>query len=663
MKKSSVIILVLGLLISYGLYQVYVFKFDDNDNIQSIYLVPKDAVYILETQNPIDNWDAISKSKVWQHLNTNAYFNDVTKSLNKLDTIFKQKQGTFNRIGNREVLVSAHVYAPKKYSFLYVVDLQKIAKLNLLKNNLNTLINKNYKVSKRKYHNHEITEIYDLKTRETLSISFIKNQVIASYVHTLIEASIDQYQEPSIGRNLSFIEVKKEVGYNDMFRLYFQYEHVEQLVKVFSNTQSKLSKTLKNSLDFSGFSFDLNENTIVANGITNTNNKATTYLKALQKSGKGTRQISNVAPKETALYLSFAFENFKTFYSNFESIQKESPEQFKTYLDGTEKIENFLNINIKDHFFSWIDDEIALLQLHSNVSKSKKDVALVLKANAITKASHNLNFILEQIRKRTPVKFKAVNYKGHTIKFMAIKGFFKTILGDLFAEIEKPYYTIIDDYVIFSNEPNTLKSIINSYTNNETLAHFEAFKTFDKKLENSSSLSAYINTPSLYNSAYNFVDNVSKKQLKINKDYFICFPMVGIQLTPDEDYFESKIVIEYQDPETVKINYNFSDTLVKKINKTVATTAIPEDQINTNTVFNIPEIYPTDLTAKNYSEKHANGNISFTVDLKDGLKHGRYKAYYKNGDLKISGKYKKDKQVSTWRVYDLKENMVFKKRF
>ncbi|MFQ3240321.1 MAG: hypothetical protein ACI9NI_002653, partial [Olleya marilimosa] len=529
MKKRSLLFLIITFIISFGLYQVYVFYFDNNDNIQSIYLVPKDAVYIIESQKPINNWDDISKSDIWKHLNTNTYFNTLAKNLNKLDTIFKQKQGVFNRIGNREILISAHVYAPKQYGFLYVVDLQKIAKLNVVKNNLNTVINTNYKVSKRQYNEHEITEIYDLKNHETLYISFIKNQMIASYSHTLVEASIDQYSNPEIGRNLNFIEVKKHVGYNDMFRLYFQYDYLDEFVNVFSDTPGDLTKTLSKSLEFSGFSFDLEKNAIVANGITNTNNQASTYLKALQKSGQGKRTIKNIVPKNTAIYLSFGFKSFEDFYSNFETIQKENPEQFKSYVEGTSQIESFLKINLKTHFMSWIDDEIALIQLHSNVSDSKKDVALILKTKAIDDAKDNLDFILEQIRKRTPVKFKEVNYKGYAINFMSIKGFFKILLGDLFSNIEKPYFTIIEDYIIFSNEPNTLKSIINAYTNKETLNYFKPFNDFDNRFDNKSSVFAYINTPNLYNTAYDFVDIATKKQLKTNKDYFICFPQIGIQ--------------------------------------------------------------------------------------------------------------------------------------
>ncbi|MGJ8548405.1 DUF3352 domain-containing protein [Winogradskyella wichelsiae] len=662
-KRKSLIVIVL-LICSVLLYSFYTFYIDNNDNLKSIYLVPKDAVYIIETQDPIDNWNDVSKSDIWKHLNTNSYFNELAESLNKIDTIFKQEKSVFDRIGNREILISAHVYKPKKYDFFYVVDLQKIAKLNILKNHLNTFANSNYKISKRKYHNQEIIEVYDVIKRETLHISFIKNQMIASYVHTLVEASIDQYKEPKIGRNLDFIEVEKEVGYGDMFRLYVQYKYLEDYLKVFSNDAGALTKTLSNSLYFSGFNFDVDDNTITANGITNYNEEVSLYLKSLQNSGYSSRRIAEIAPKQTALYLSFTFDRFDKFYTNFENVLKEKPEEFKTYLDGTEQIENFLKIDLKKHFVSWIDDEIALIQLHSTVTDSKKDVAFILKTTDIDDAKKNLDFILEQIRRRSPVKFKEVSYKGHTINFMDIKGFFKILLGDLFKEIDKPYFTIIDDYVVFSNHPNTLKSIITSYINDDTLANFESFEDFDNNFDSRSNIFAYINAPNLYNSAYNFLDATTRKELSDNKDYFICFSQIGIQLKSEDDLFETKLVVDYEDPETVKTKYSFTDSSSKaKGNQTKKEVEITEETINKATIFTIKEIFASDLTAKQFEKKYYNGKIRFSVELKNGLKHGDYLEYYSNGKLKIKGSYKRDQQNGTWRVYDYNKDVVFKKRF
>ena len=667
--KKKVIFTILLLLIGFIFYQLYVFFVAPTENLQSIYLVPKDAIYIIETKEPIDNWDEISKSDIWKHLQKNAYFNELTESLNTLDGVFHQKKKIFDFIGNRSMLISAHMIKKKDYDFFYVVDLQKFSKLNLLKNHLSSFTNKNFTVSKRNYHQQTINEIYDKTSRKTLYISFVKNQLIASYTHILVEASIDQLNEPVIGRDLNFIEINKKVGYDDLFRLYFQYDYLDNYARYFSDKPNEIIKLLSESLVFSGFNFDLkSDNVIYANGFTNTNQNTANYLKALQKSGKGKRTIDKIAPIRTAIYMSFAFDSFTEFYSNFENIQKENKEQFKTYQDNLDKVENLLKINIKDNFMSWMADELALLHMQSSTKGAiKNETALVIKVNSIKNAETNLNFVLKQIKKRTPIKFKKINYKNHEINYLAIKGFFKVFLGNLFKEFDKPYFTIIEDYVVFSNHPNTLKNIINDYAEKKTLSESIDYKSFIKNFENKSSVFTYINTPTLFNSLKNFTDKNTTKKLEQNKDYIICFPQIGFQLTPYANLFESKLMINYQDPKIVKTKDQFKE--VKLIGPTInMTTEAVETQQNILTqnkeeIFNINEVKLNDLNEKKYIRKYTNGKIHIKLSFKDGMKHGKYREYYPNENVKISGKYKKDQQVGTWKYYDSKGDLIFKKRF
>lgn len=667
--KKKIIITILLLLSSFITYQAYVFFIKPTDNLQSIYLIPKDAIYILETQEPIDNWDKVSKSDIWKHLQKNDYFKELTKSLNKLDGVFHKKKKVFDFIGDRSLLISAHMIKKKEYALFYVIDLQKLSKLNLLKNHLDSFVNDSFKITKRNYHGESITEIYDKSTRQTLYISFIKNLLVASYTHTLVEKSIDQYQEPVIGRNLNFIEINKKVGYDDLFRCYFQYDYLDDYMRYFSDKPNNTINLLSKSLVFSGFNFDLkSDNVIYANGYTNTNQNTASYLKTLQKSGKGKRTIEKVAPERTAIYMSFAFDSFKEFYENFELLQKENPTQYKTYQDNIDKVENFLKINLKEHFMSWMDDEIALLHIQSSSNTSNKnETALVIKAKNSDDAKKNLSFILKQLKKRTPVKFKKIDYNGFEINYLSIKGFFKLFLGNLFNEFDKPYFTIIDDYVIFSNQPNTLRNIINDYNDDKTLQNSKDFQQFSKNFDKKSSLFTYINTPTLFKSLKHFSDRNTSKKLDKNKDFIICFPQIGFQLTPYANLFETKFVINFQDPELVKNKDQFKD--VKLTGPTIEQPKIKNSDtvnllnVDKNLLFKIGEIRLNDLNAKEYIKKYANGKTHIKVAFKNGKKHGRYREYYPNGNVKISGKFKNGKQTGSWRAYDAAEKLFFKKRF
>ena len=127
----------------------------------------------------------------------------------------------------------------------------------------------------------------------------------------------------------------------------------------------------------------------------------------------------------------------------------------------------------------------------------------------------------------------------------------------------------------------------------------------------------------------------------------------------EEDLFESRLVLNYQDVEEVKRATGLPKSTNTTTPKNQKTTALEI----TDAVFNLSPIYPTDLNAKSFSKEYANGNTRFEVDLKDGLKHGRYEEFYTDGTRKIRGRFRNDEQVGTWRYYDKEGEQVHKKRF
>lgn len=660
MTKKRILYGFLALFALYLCYLAYIFLLSPKTNLQSIYLIPRDAVFIVESEQPVESWKKVSESDAWHHLVKNDYFADLTENIQKVDTVFNNNHKLFEFFDGRSLFISVHMISPKDYGIFYVLDLKRIAKLQLLKTYLNTLLNEDYVMSKRTYHDHEILEVHDRESKETMYLAFIKNQLVASYTHTLVEASIDQYQEPVLGRNLNFIEINQKVGHEDLFRMYVQYNYFDDYIKRFTDTPSDWVRRVSENFLFSGFYFDLDKNsTLTANGFTNISGTNEYYLEALQQSGTSERTIPTIVPKRTALYISYGFDSFSEFYKNFEKVQQNDPKQFESYQKGIEKVEKFLKIDVKENFVSWIGDEIALLQIQSRISKGKNDMALVLKANDAEKAKTNLDFVLEQIRRKTPVKFKAVDYKGYEINFLSIKGFFKMLLGGRFDEFDKPYFTQIDEFVIFSDNPNTLKSIIDDALEGETLATSREFRDFDGRFDSESTVFVYSNVPMFFDNLYAMADAPTQQKMQKNKDFIICFPQFGLQLTPEDDLFESRLVINYQDVEEVKRNTQFGDKVQNTNSKIQSSDPIEI----TEAVFDLKPIYPTDLNAKSFAKKHSNGTTRFEVDLKDGLKHGRYTEYYPDGTEKMTGRFRKDEQVGTWRYYDEQGKLVVKKRF
>ena len=212
--KKKILWAVLIIAIGFVGYQTYIFTLAEEDNIQPIYLVPKNAAFVFETERPIDTWDEISASNIWKHFQTNTYFKNLTESLDNLDKTFQEQKQIIDFIGERDLLISVHVYKPKKFDFLYVADLQKLAKLNFLKNAIAKLAGDSYKITKRVYKSHEILELYDKKSRETLHITFIKNQLVDMIMSAhVVNKNLDYSLPATLSWNINTKLLRKDLGY------------------------------------------------------------------------------------------------------------------------------------------------------------------------------------------------------------------------------------------------------------------------------------------------------------------------------------------------------------------------------------------------------------------------------------------------------------------
>lgn len=661
MTKKKIIWFSIIALLSFTAYQAVTFFALEEDKINSVYLVPGDAIFIMEFDEPLDNMKTLSKSALWDHLQTNQQFYEMSAKVNALDSLFQQKNDVLNMIGERDILLSAHMIKRDDYAFLYVIDLDKFSRLGAVKSNINQLLNEGFKVTTRIFKEVEITEITDLETYEILSIAFIKNQMIASYTHTLVEKSIEEFQNPQIGRDLQFLAIQKELKKKGLFRIYLNHNLLIDFYKVFSNESSVIVQSLQENFNFSGFYVDEDDDRLLtATGYSSGNEVMDALVKALDASGTGSIDATGILPQETALYMSFGFENFSTLHESFyELLGETQPSLVKEYEAGKNRVEQLIKIDLEEDFYSWIDNEIAFAKADFPKLSEKEGLAVTFKTKDVELSNEKLQYIQNQIKKTTPVKFQSVNYKGYAIHYLDIKGFFKLILGSLFENIEKPYYTTIDEYVIFSNSPQTLKIYIDAYEAKKTLISDDYYRGFIDEFSNSSNVFLYINTNRLASASQSYLNADSKKELNNNETFFSQFTQIGLELKANGNHFESKAVIHYD------ADYDLEASKLEEMHKEVPFSVldIKKEEINKETIFNIPDIFPSDFTANSYETKFNTGKTEMKVYLKDGMPHGRYKLYYFNGELKISGRFKKGEKTGTWRGYTRDGKLFHKEKF
>jgi len=616
MKKIFVYILILILLILTGWWSYRHFSQQGNQRY-IISVLPEDAIYILKTDQLTDAWKEVSETNIWKHFIRTQGFEYLQSVDSLLDKTLLGNSTSGYIFKNRPTLMASYMTSPASYDFVYVTDLQKVKYIKQIFDNLLAL-DKSHKLVKLNYKQTQILKLIDKKQPEnTLYVTSLDNLLVASFSYQLVQQIIDEKNRIHWLQRSDFITLNDKLE-GELIQMYINYKQLPAYASIYFEDANKDLSPLAQQLDLSGFDISHDEERIRINGYTLTDS-VPSYMNALLDVKPGKTTAYNIITNRAALYISLGFKNFNLFYQSLLNQYGLDKSQKDNYRKNLKKLEGFFKIDLQKNFFDWIGQEIALVKIRSYSRQKPEDVIMLIESNDIDEAQAGLQFIATQIKKRSPFKFKTYTYKNFSVNYLHQKGFFKTILGDLFKKIDKPYYTFVEDYVVFSNSERVLKSFIDDYITGKTLSHDEAYMDFKDEFNAKSNFQIYVQMPKLFAILQQSLTSQGKKALNEKKDLLLSFSRIGLQMTAKDDIFKTIIVVDHDEKAIEKEKANAE---MRKIDKAVHTDFFED--------------------------------LQFKISFPDSVQvaDGRYRRYYADGKtLKTEGKVKDNLPVGIWRTY------------
>ncbi|RLT81785.1 toxin-antitoxin system YwqK family antitoxin [Bacteroides acidifaciens] len=664
-KKKNIQKIVKRILVAAGLalvvYVVYsiVYLFISPDrNIQQIYLVPEDAAFIIQSSAPIEDWEKFSGSETWQCLKKAKSFEEVTASVEKLDSVVKSNKVLLSLVGERDMLISLHKTRATNWDFLLILDMQKASKMDVLKDQVETvLVMSGFTVTNRMHNGVNILEMRDPDTHDIFYIAFVDNHLVGSYTSTLVESAINSRNRPKIGLDQSFIETEKLVSGKGLVRVFINYARVPQFMSIYLGARNEYIDLFSNSMNFAGLYLNANEDRIEVKGYTLRKDSADPYVVALLNSGKHKMKAHEILSGRTALYTNIGFNNPATFVKELENALSIHDKQlYDSYQSSRKKIEGLFGISLEDNFLSWMSGEFAMTQSEPGLLGREPELILAVKAKSIKDARKNMELIEKKIKRRTPVKVKTVNYKDFEINYVEMKGFFRLFFGKLFDKFEKPYYTYVDDYVVFSNKASSLLSFVEDYEQKNLLKNNQGFKDAFSYLKSSSTIFLYTDVHKFYSQLKPMMNVSTWNEIQSNKDVLFSFPCWTMQVIGDSRSASLQYVMDYTP-------YEPKDAVVS--------VAIDEDdeemdedaETEKEQMSELKRFYVEKFEGNVLREFYPEGALKSESEVKEGKRHGRHREYYEDGTLKLRGKYANNKPKGTWKYYTDEGKFDHKEKF
>ena len=588
---------------------------------QAISIVPEDAIFMIETNNVTDAWQKISYNPIWKDLKKNDLFSDINESLKTVDLFLKDNIAVEKLLKDRKLLISSHLISGTDYDFIFVIDLQKASKISFLNELLEVL---EYKVKRSNFRGKEIIEFLDEQSQSPVFLTLIDNLLVGSFSSILIEDAINTAQISKWEINPHFLKVANDLSDRKLFNFYFNFSQLDKFFKIYSKQESEIIKSLAKNLNYSAFNVNLEKQAIQFTGYSNIDT-IPSYLRALSRVKSGKSNVYRVLSKDISIYSSYCFDNFHEFFTQ---INKEfsKDESFKLSTD-IGNLEKLFKIDLQNNFLKWIGNEIALAK---EIKKNKEIIYAVVHAKDVELAKQFLDNLLLNVNKKSATSFEKYEYKNFTIDFFNLKDIFKLFLGDMFKDIEKPYFTIIEDFLVFSNEKADIEKLIDDYLQNKTWAYNSKFLDFKDNLNVKSNYNIFIQSSKLYDNLYKNSPKIKQYNIEKNKELISSFSQIACQFIADEGIFKTNIQIQHD--KNLLFNEKFNNLTSVELFK---------DEYET---LNFKIKLHDSLLLKNEKVKYFDDDsLRHEGLIKNNLANGLWKCFYKSGRLKNLVSYKEDK--------------------
>jgi len=297
------------------------------------------------------------------------------------------------------------------------------------------------------------------------------NILTGSFSDELVKQSAKYKSET---QKQAFVLMTEQQNSNSLANLYVNYTQLSPLFEnLFKNTNTDIFKSFRLLPALAALSLNYKSDALMFNGFTRIqNNQSITYLNLFAYQQPVINHLKDIFPSTTAYSTNFAVSDPEKFESDLAQWHvKAGLKNEKDLL--LNKIKAETGINLKVEFDHLLNNEFAVI-----TTRYQEKFALIAVKNGSKLKPFMMNIS------------NMVNDNTGQFKYDKLPYF---LLGDAFNVFRKPYFMIIDNYLILANNTRELESYYNTYIDRKFLNKNSQYNQFDDLLAERSNVSFFIN--------------------------------------------------------------------------------------------------------------------------------------------------------------------------
>ena len=493
---------------------------DEEQNSVSIHAIPIDAAIIVETNNITKSFKEISKSNLWAKLSTETSFKVQQETLFTIDSNLASYAAHLSSIN--PVILSFHLTGSESFNWLMVSSTEnQEQQIQLLELGLI-----NFTATKEHpYSDAIIVEVKGLST--TLFYSIHKGLILISQEKVLIEDALRQLKTPNnLTLNKSFNKIYNSSNKKEDFSLYINGKNFDRI----SRSILKFGSNLETQSEWFEWDVDILKNGILFSGLSLSHDSLAQELSFFE-GNEGHELISpSVLPKNTALFTSKCFENFKQYQRKqlIALVHNHQKSLYDQNLSG-------LNEDTKIEFESWIDSEITWFLAENSHKLNPGFVIDITNSGKVEAYIHSRADSIFEYREE-------VIFSWNQLKYFSILTN-NTVYDSL------TFGCLLNEQLVLTDDMALLKNIINDNKSKKQLAYSKDFNNCMGQLNNKSNFSVYIQNPAALQLANNYLQKSISDFLNQYSKELYPFRAFGLQFDASDDICYSSAYLHFDQSE------------------------------------------------------------------------------------------------------------------
>jgi hypothetical protein len=516
MKK---IYLTLGILLlgTFAMAYLYFSKADTDKNANdlSLHAITQNSAIVFSFENDKSFYEILSGQDVIQNVlgeNKSQQLRNLYDQLIERERIFKAIDGQKTFIGlsagNNEID--------------FVIATQLKANLNP-ENLINAIDSKKVRVKKNAT---TFELIFADSTR--VFVGFKQKLILLSNSNQAIATLLKTQQKEA--RFAAYIKENARFNKNNLASLFIDFNKMPSLLaNILANNLTGELNIFNKQDSYAAFNYNFSKEKLLFNGNT-TLQGSENFYKLFVDLPSQQLTIANILPQKTANYTIYAINDYPTWQKGLN--------QWLAFNKDIEKINsNMLAIKEKYRLDlmqvlpQYFKNQFIAFQLNTGEKFGAIELSNGEKVN---------QFLLDLSSEYAPdIRI----FKEPNIPF--------AFFGDPFKKFERPFFTIIDNYLIMANNASSIQAFLNSYSANQLLINDPDYISFSNQLSSAATISFYVNNK---NSNEIFGRNLKLPYFKQYqaKNGFKKYNAFCYQLTGDKGKFVSTLLLFKKEANTVE---------------------------------------------------------------------------------------------------------------